>query len=189
MNKHCKQNQAARIYLNTFCKILNDMICGMTNAPLTDSISHNFIVQMIPHHEAAIRMSQNVLKYTTDTTLCNIATDIITEQTKSIENMLAIKQCCSNVTNTRQDLCRYQSKMDRIMRNMFSKMNNACATNRIDCDFIWEMIPHHEGAVEMSETTLRAGICPELKPILEAIISSQTKGIAQMQHLQYSLNC
>lgn len=35
-------------YLCRFYKILDEMIEGMTNAELTSSLSHNFIVQMIP---------------------------------------------------------------------------------------------------------------------------------------------
>ena len=51
-------------YLNTFYCILDQMVREMTTANLTESISNNFIVQMIPHHQAAIRMSENLLKYT-----------------------------------------------------------------------------------------------------------------------------
>ncbi len=44
-------------YLSEFYCILDRMIESITEAELTDSISHNFIVQMIPHHRAAIGMS------------------------------------------------------------------------------------------------------------------------------------
>lgn len=70
------------------------MIEEMTSAKLTNSISHNFIVQMIPHHQAAIKMSQNILKYTTLLPLQNIAKNIISEQTKSIEAMKEILGVC-----------------------------------------------------------------------------------------------
>ncbi len=176
-------NRTTKTYLATFYCILEEMVHGMRCVPLTDSISHNFIVQMIPHHRAAIQMSQNLLKYTTCKPLAEIASGIITEQTKSIENMLSVESCCNSCTNTKQALWMYQDKMDRIMQTMFSQMRHARATDQIDCDFMWEMIPHHEGAVKMSETTLCTAICPELKPILEAIITSQKKGIAQMQEL------
>ena len=39
-------------YLCCFYEILDNMIEEMTSAKLTNSISHNFIVQMIPHHQA-----------------------------------------------------------------------------------------------------------------------------------------
>lgn len=48
-------------YLNYFYEILDEMIYGMTSAKPTESISHTFIVQMIPHHLAAIRMSRKFL--------------------------------------------------------------------------------------------------------------------------------
>lgn len=178
-----------REYLDTFQCILEKMIQEMTGADLTDSISRNFIVQMIPHHQAAIEMSQNILKYTTNLSLESIASGIITVQTQSIEQMRTIECVCSSVRNSEEELCRYQQQLDRIMRIMFCRMRTARATNSVDCDFMWEMIPHHEGAVEMSETTLQYEICPELKPILEAIITSQKRGISQMQNLLRRIGC
>ena len=44
-----------------------------------------------------------------------------------------------------------------------------------------EMIPHHEGAVRLSKNALEHCICPQLIPILEAIITSQEKGISEMK--------
>ena len=169
----------------------------MSNAKLTNSISHNFIVQMIPHHEAAIEPTEgeilfkgeNILKYTSNDSLQNIASNIITEQTTSIENMLSIKKNCSCLVNQRQELQLYQTKINQVMQTMYSNMRRACSTNQINCNFLWEMIPHHEGAVLMSEITLQFNICPELKPILDSIISSQKKGISEMQHLLHCLEC
>ena len=187
MNK-CLSNNT-RDYLREFGCILDDMIEGMTCAELTDSISHNFIVQMIPHHEAAIRMSENLLKYTTNVELQNIAQCIIKEQTKSIENMERILKKCSCQQNSRQCNYRYNRKTDEIMRAMFERMRNARSTNNIDCNFMREMIPHHMGAVCMCENALKYDICSGLKPILRAIISSQKRGIAQMRRLERVLGC
>ena len=38
------------------------------------------------------------------------------------------------------------------------------------------MIPHHQGAIRMSENALRYLLCPGLIPLLDAIIVSQKKG-------------
>jgi len=185
----CSLGAAAQNYLELFYNILDEMIQGMTQAPLTASLSHNFIVQMIPHHEAAIEMSRNILNYTENETLRDIASHIVSEQTKSIEAMRQALPCCELRVNCPGELCRYQRSMDRIQRVMFSRMQNACATDRLNCDFMWEMIPHHQGAVEMSALTLRCNICPELIPILEAILLSQKRGIRQMQALLRELGC
>ena len=82
----CNQplSEVTRIYLCRFEDILEEMIADMTEAKLTGSLSHNFIVQMIPHHRAAIEMSRNVLQYTTCIPVQNIAQTIIREQTRSI---------------------------------------------------------------------------------------------------------
>ena len=189
MNSECKLSNATKDYLTEFYCILDKMIQGMTEAELTESISQNFIVQMIPHHRAAIEMSRNLLKYTTNIPLQNIAAQIIEEQTKSIENMKAIESTCACFNSSKQDLCLYQRRVKQIMQTMFSEMGDSWTTNRINCDFMREMIPHHMGAVEMSANALQFEICPELKPILQAIITSQRRGIMQMEKLLKILRC
>lgn len=185
----CRFDDATKEYLGGYYYILDEMIWGMTSAELNDSISHNFIVQMIPHHRAAIEMSKNILKYTENAALRSIASNIIEEQTKSIENMLSIEDKCSRKCNSRADLCRHQGRTEQIMQIMFSEMKCARATNQINCNFMWEMIPHHEGAVKMSMNTLKYNICPELVPILQAIITSQKRGIEQMRQLEQRIGC
>lgn len=183
MNSKLEFSNVTMQYLSCFQCILDEMIQGMTSARLSNSISHNFIVQMIPHHRAAIEMSQNLLRYTTDIPLQNIALNIVSEQTKSIRNMQKILCCCSNVINTRQDLQHYQNHICDIMQTMFSGMKEARTTNNINISFMNEMIPHHKGAIQMSQNALSFPICPSLKPILEAIIISQQKGVQEMEKL------
>jgi len=182
MNNY-RLNNDTKEYLKRFNCILDEMIYGMTNAELSNSISHNFIVQMIPHHMAAIEMSENILKYTTDRPLQDIAYSIISEQTRSIENMCKIEGECSKCINSERDVRLYQRRVNQIMRIMFHRMGNAAVTNNVNNDFMREMIPHHRGAIEMSNNALQYSICGGLHPILNAIIVSQRKGIMQMQQL------
>lgn len=173
-----------RRYLNRYYEILDEMIAGMTAVELTDSISHNFIVQMIPHHRAAIEMSKNLLQYHhVLPPLQKIASNIISEQTKSIANMEAALETCSKLENTGEDLCLYQRQFRHITQIMFSEMEQAPVSNNISANFMYEMIPHHRGAVRMSRNALHFPICPELVPILQAIITSQLAGIRQMELL------
>ena len=183
MDNSCVLSNVTKDYLSAFHCILDEMIRGMTEAELTSSISHNFITQMIPHHRAAIEMSQSILKYTTCVPLQRIAEGIVTEQTRSIENMEKVLCRCSERTDCERDTALYQRRVDQIMRTMFADMERARACNDVNANFMREMIPHHLGAVAMSENALRYEICPELKPILEAIITSQKRGVRQMRRL------
>lgn len=187
MNWNCKLSNVAKDYLDRFYCILNTMIEGMTSAELNSSISHNFIVQMIPHHKAAIEMSENLLHYTTCIPLQNIALQIIEEQTKSIENMKEILCECSEIANDSSLVDSYQCEVNRIMNIMFCGMESAPSTNRINANFMQEMIPHHKGAIAMSQNALCYDICPDLVPILEKIIISQEKGVKQMEQILHRI--
>jgi len=183
MLEPCSFHNSTKNYLTKFYEILDEMITGMENACLTDSISQNFIVQMIPHHRAAIQMSENVLKYDICPPLQDIADRIITTQTRSIDQMRNALQCCRQQTNPCQDIRLYRREFQNIARTMFQEMDTAKSTNNISHTFMREMIPHHRGAVRMSGNALRYCICPELVPILNAIITSQQKGIDEMEQL------
>ena len=180
------QQRISDVTKNNLCRfyqILDNMIAEMTDAELTESLSHNFIVQMIPHHRAAIEMSHNILRYTTCVPVQDIACNIIQEQTKSIETMQQILNRCSRLENSEQECCLYQKRFHRITQTMFTQMQDACSTNDINANFMREMIPHHEGAIRMSQNLLRFPICPELLPILHAIITSQREGVQKMRRL------
>ncbi len=189
MNRSCNFSNVTNDYLAFYDCILRDMTDEMTHAELSDSISHNFITQMIPHHQGAIEMSRNLLRYTTHIPLQNMALTIITAQTKSISCMREILCRCDAVHNSKEDLCRYQTRTKKIMQTMFCKMKHACTTNCVNGNFIREMIPHHCGAIAISENTLRYCICPELIPVLDEIICSQRQEVQKMCCMLRYMEC
>lgn len=65
------------------------------------------------------------------------------------------------------------SKMHKDMTIQFS--GNA------DVDFARGMIPHHQGAIDMSEVVLKHGSDPSVKKLADEIIAAQKKEIAQMR--------
>lgn len=168
-------------YLQDFHLDLNHMIEGMTTQPLVDSISHNFIVQMMPHHMMAIHMCKNLLQYTTCIDLQNMAHDIIHEQRQSIFKMQQCLAKCSQLKNTSVELKHYQERFTKVADTMFCQMEQACESNSIDANFCREMIPHHIGALEMCDNVLQYNICKELCPIIESIITMQKEGVKELQ--------
>lgn len=188
MNK-CQYSNNTKIYLEQYQCILKEMTDQMSSALLTSSIGGSFIVQMIPHHCAAIAMSENLLRYTTNIPLQEIAENIICSQQKSIQNMTQVYSKCQVCTNSPCEIDCYEKKNHCIIGNMFYEMTTAHSDNNINVSFMREMIPHHRGAVCMSENALQFTICSELKPLLETIVTSQKEGIMQMQSLLQQIGC
>lgn len=179
-------------YLCRFYKILDEMIEGMTNAELTSSLSHNFIVQMIPHHRAAIEMSENLLQFTTFVPLQHIAQNIINDKPKVLKTCKKSCLIVHGFQTRNRDLCLYDRRFRQITQTMFSQMCNACSDNNINADFMREMIPHHQGAIKMSKNVLQYPICPELDSILQAYYFAGKRGAGDAAFAsmpQKSINC
>ncbi len=182
-------SDASKHYLCCYYQILDEMIQGITTAKLTQSISHNFIVQMIPHHQAAVRMCRNILEYSDDRAVRRLAQRIIAQQTQGIQTMEGLLPQCGQLPSPQMDLRLCQRRTELIFREMFSQMRATPEGNRLDAGFMQEMIPHHLGAVRMSQNTLRYEICTGLAPVLRSIIDTQCREVRQMRALLQRMGC
>lgn len=189
MKNTCLLSEDSKTYLCCFYQILDEMIQGMTTAGLNQSISHNFVVQMIPHHKAAIQMSNNILRFTENSFVRRVAQRIIEEQTQGIGRLEEALAACNQLTNPQMDLRLYQRRMDLIYREMYAKMGSALESNALAAIFTREMIPHHQGAIRMAENALKYDVCTELVPILCSIAAQQRREIAQTRTLLSRLEC
>ena len=189
MKNTCLLSEDSKTYLCCFYQILDEMIQGMTTAGLTQSISHNFIAQMTPHHRAAIRMATNILRFTENSNLRRTAQHIIDQQTQGISRMEKALTAGAKLTNSQMDLRLYQRRMDLIYREMYAQMGSAPESNRLAAVFMREMIPHHQGAIRMAENALKYDVCTELVPILRSIVAQQRQGVAQMRTLLRRMDC
>ena len=70
----------------------------------------------------------------------------------------------------------FQKAMDKMHKDM-----NFNSTGNIDIDFLKGMIPHHQGAIDMSEELIKKTKDPELKAFAQEIIAAQKAEIKQMQ--------
>lgn len=184
------QNQnivKAKRYLFRFDQILNQMADEMLSQNVTNSITINFIECMIPHHQAAIYMCENLLEYTIYEPLKIIAQNIIKTQTKGIEQMKEIARTTYRFSNTEQDINSYMEKYLEITKNMIERMKNSPRCININLNFVNEMIPHHEGAIAMCENVLKYRIDPRLRVVADSIIKEQSEGVNQLQGVQRNL--
>jgi uncharacterized protein (DUF305 family) len=183
-----RQVMRARKYLCRYDEIIKEMAEKMLSQEVTNSITINFIETMIPHHQAAICMAENLLQYTTYQPLQEMAKNMIKDQTEGIEQMKEIARTTYGFQNMPQEVNCYQEKYLEITKHMLEKMKNAPRTIYINLDFTYEMISHHEGAIAMCENVLNYRIDPRLKVMADKMIEKQTKEVKDLKEIQKRLS-
>lgn len=179
----CELSIVSRCYLKDFDCILQRMSEKMLSCSKSANITNLFINQMIPHHEAAIQMCENLLRYTTNVTLQNQALHIIKTQKLGIESMKEIENSSECLLSKPCDLEKYMETYKKIVKDMICKMGSSLRVNNININFISQMIPHHQGAILMSRNILRFSIDCRLEKIVKNIIEEQTKGIQILRRI------
>jgi len=154
------------------------------NIGMMDTIDRHFIEQMIPHHDGAIAMATVALKKATRPEIKTLATAIVKDQNKEIEDMRGWYKNWFQTEVPRENLSRMGggmmsgSGMHMGGQEDMQALGNA---NDFDKAFIEAMIPHHQLAVMMAQM-LRSGTNrPEMLSLANNIIESQSKEIREMQ--------
>ncbi len=79
-------------YSEKYLEIANNMFRRMRNSPRCVNINLSFVGEMIPHHEGAISMCENLLQYCIDPRLIAVAENIIKEQTEGVKQMEEVRR-------------------------------------------------------------------------------------------------
>jgi uncharacterized protein (DUF305 family) len=126
---------------------------------------------MIPHHEEAIRNAQILLAGTDRPEMRAFATSIIETQTREVEQMRSWVAAWYPGRDTAVDYT-------PMMRDLTGLRGDA-----LDRAFLADMIPHHMGAVMMSQQLLGQGLAThtELEPFARTVRDAQHGEIVQMR--------
>ncbi len=181
----CEANPCTKEpYYVGFLKIFETMQKEMLAPKPTGNVTLDFLAEMIPHHEAAISMAKNILLYTKNPEIISIANTIIKEQTSGVEQMMALQASLKkNPPKPDSSENDYLKNFLAIYDTMVKKMGAAEPTCNVDVDFLAEMIPHHEGAIAMSENVLKYTQNKELQAIATNIVQTQSVQAKQLQAL------
>ena len=135
-----------------------------------------FVAEMIPHHEAAIAMAKIAERRGSSAFVKQLAADIERTQTQEIATMRArdAQIAATGVQRGSLDLSRRAMGMDHDVASLER-------AKPFDEAFLRLMIPHHVGAVVMSNALLERGADGELKTLARSIIAAQQREIAQMR--------
>lgn len=164
-----------------------------TPKPSADAaaVDKAFVRQMIPHHQMAVDMAELAEKRGEHEEVKQLATDIISAQSKEIAELEAIakeldvtpaKPMGDSGSMEHGDMAADAKALGLSMNEMGMSMNMGSLERAepFDKAFIAEMTPHHEGAIAMANAQLAGGKNADLKKIATAIIAAQEKEISEM---------
>ncbi len=143
-----------------------------------------FAQMMIPHHEQAVEMSEDLLaKDGIDQSVTDLATQIKAAQEPEITQLTDWLTAWGEDANSMSGMPGMGGTSDGMMSDDdMMALQDASGTNA-SMLFLQQMTVHHEGAVEMAQLELDDGENAEAQAMAANIIKTQTAEIAVMGEL------
>jgi len=137
-----------------------------------------FLDTMIVHHQGAIDMARLAATKAGHDELKNLSKEIITTQQAEIDQMKKMRDerfagAASAVNNDLVGMKEGMARMD------MTKLKSLSGTE-FDIEFIDQMVPHHLGALIMSNDAIRKSENNDLKILAETILKAQGPEITKM---------
>lgn len=165
-----------------FAGMMNAMegtVRATKSMPMTGNVDRDFATMMISHHEAGIAMSKIEQAGGTHAPLRKLAAQDIAAQEKDNAEMRRYLQTLP--TTATPNGAKASEGMMSAMSDMNKVMQGVKSTGNQDRDFIVQMIPHHDSAIDMANAELRYGRDARVKKVARGIVKSQTKDITNMK--------
>ena len=138
--------------------------------------------QMIAHHNIAVDMANYVLKKGKDANVKKAAQDIVRAQSLKVKQMTG---WLKNWYNAKPDAAQMKLMvvdMQTMVDASQGKMpGHSMMMGNPDKNFLENMIPHHQSAVDMAKLALTKALRPELKTFAQGVIDVQTVEITQYE--------
>ncbi len=132
-----------------------------------------FLSQMIAHHQGAVDMAQQTLKIAKHAETKKEAYMVVENQTKEIRQMTAWLQKWYGVKPSKKHI--------DLMRADMSSMSGMKIED--DSMFYTMMIPHHQGAIDMSQLSAKQSDKTEVRQLSMDIIKAQKSEISRYTRL------
>ena len=138
--------------------------------------------QMIAHHNIAVDMANFVLKNGKDAKVKKAAQDIVKVQSLEVKQMTGWLKSWYNAKPDVAQMKLMVTDMQPMVDASQGKMpGHDMAMGNPDKNFLENMIPHHQSAVDMAKLALKKALRPELKTFSQGVIDVQSKEITQYQ--------
>jgi uncharacterized protein (DUF305 family) len=138
--------------------------------------------QMIAHHNIAVDMANFVLKNGKNAKVKKAAQDIVNVQSLEVKQMTGWLKSWYNAKPDAAQMKLMVTDMQPMVDASQGKMpGHDMAMGNPDKNFLENMIPHHQSAVDMAKLALKKALRPELKTFAQGVIDVQSKEIKQYQ--------
>lgn len=174
-------NGTQPMHINAYMSVMNTMHTDMGAGVQAKNADVGFVRGMIPHHQGAIEMAKVELKYGKDPEMRALAQKIIDTQQSEIQFMqqwLADNEASQPPVNNAAEIVRAYQNSD--MKNHDVMMQGTMDPDP-DVAFARGMIPHHQGAVDMTVVQKQYGKDATISRLAEQINAAQAPEIKQMQ--------
>lgn len=154
-----------------------------------------YIDMMLPHHGSIVALAEVALPLLEDPRLQEMAQNIIDTQTAEQAELRDLREEWYGSPDP--------APMDAMMMEAMPGMGSAeemmnlmsaevqvqtfCAADDYDLAFIEQTIPHHQMAVDASETAVEQAVHPELAAIAEGVIEAQQEEIDMLETIRAEL--
>lgn len=149
-----------------------------------DEFDRYFIANMIAHHQGAVDMAKLAQSNAQHTELKTLANDIISAQTKEIDDMLAWQKDWGYPSTSGEMMMDHSGMTTKDEMGNMSAELASLSSDAFDKKFIELMIEHHESAVSMARPGEKNAGHKEVKALTKAIIAAQTTEITQLKQWQ-----
>ncbi len=146
---------------------------------MTGQVDTDFMLLMIPHHDAGIAMSSAEADFGEHKELKDMAVLDVHDQTKDNRDMRSYLQHPARANPAAAPTA--ETAMLAAMTKMSQSMKGMKLNGKQDHDFIIMMIPHHEAAIAMAEIELKHGSDPRVKKVAQGVFDGQSKDVRDMK--------
>ena len=158
---------------------------NMDVGPADANYDLRFLDSMIPHHQGALVMAQEVLTKSKRPELIKLAKRIVVEQKKEIAQMQQWRKQWYPKASATPMMWHAAMNGEMAMtaghkQSMMMSMSLGEADAGFDKRFLDAMIPHHQGAVTMGKDSLQKSTRPEMQKLAQSMITSQQSEINLM---------